>query len=66
METSIAVRGSTLQLLMMLKEKMKAKSIDETIVRTIQKVENAPRSQFGSNPKLKSFSRKDRAEFHEL
>jgi len=66
METTIAVRDSTLQILASLKEKLKMKSIDETIVLMIEKAENLPKSRFGSNRKLKTFSEKERANFHEL
>ena len=66
MATTIAVRESTVQLLTRLKEKMNAGSLDETIVKILQKVENVPRSRFGSQPKMKKFHEKERARFHEL
>ena len=66
METTIAVKESTLQILARLREKMKAKSIDETIIRVLQKNNEISKSQFGADPDIKSFSKKDRAKFHEL
>lgn len=66
MTTTIAVKESTAQLLAKFKEKMKANSIDEAIVKMLQKAENIPISRFGSQPKLKSFSDKERAGSHEL
>ena len=66
METTIAVRESTAQLLAAVKERMHARSMDETIVRILQKNEGIPKSGFGARPKLKIFSEKERAEFHEL
>jgi len=66
METTIAVKESTAQILSRLREKMKAKSIDETIIRVLEKIKEVPKSQFGVDSDIKSFSRKDRAKFHEL
>ena len=66
MSTTIAVKESTLQLLTKLKEKMNANSLDDTIIKLLQKVENIPTTRFGSQPKLKSFIEKERAYSHEL
>ena len=66
MVTTITVKESTVQLLAKVKEKLGAVSLDETIVKVLQKAENIPSSRFGSQPKLKKFSEKERARFHEL
>ena len=66
MATTIAVKESTLQLLVRVKEKMDTKSLDETIVKILQKVENIPKTRFGSQLKLKQFEERERAHFHEL
>ena len=66
MVTTIAVKESTLQLLTKIKERMNASSLDEAIVKLLQKAENVPISRFGSQPKLKQFSEKERARFHGL
>ncbi|MEK6850458.1 MAG: hypothetical protein AABX85_02705 [Nanoarchaeota archaeon] len=66
METSIAVKESTAQILAILKQKFRARSMDETIIKVLQKSENIPKSRFGSTPKLKEFSHRERAQSHEL
>lgn len=66
MVTTIAVKESTAQLLTKVKKKMDASSLDETIVKILQKVENIPHSRFGSQPKLKKFKEEERARFHGL
>ncbi|MBS3081018.1 hypothetical protein J4221_06080 [Candidatus Pacearchaeota archaeon] len=66
METTIAINQSTAQMLAYIKKKMNARSIDEVIVEIVRKVENLPKSKFGSRPDLKSFKREERAKFHEL
>jgi hypothetical protein len=66
MVTTIAVKESTVQLLAILKKKMGTESLDETIVKILQKVENIPGSRFGSQPQMKKFTEKERARFHEL
>ncbi len=66
MTTTIAVKESTLQLLTQVKGKINASSLDETIVRVVAKAENIPHSRFGSQPKLKPFTEKERANSHEL
>ena len=66
METTIAIKESTAQMLAFIKKKMNAKSIDEVIVEVVRKVENLPKSRFGSQPDLKPFRREEKAKFHEL
>ena len=66
MVTTIAVKESTLQLLTQIKRKIGADSLDETIVKVMQKAEDMPSTRFGSQPKLKKFSENERAHFHEL
>ena len=66
MVTSIAVNEGTVQMLTKLKREMNVGSLDETIVRILQKVENIPKSRFGSQPKLKQFTEKERSNSHEL
>lgn len=64
--TTVQVTEKTLQLLNKLKEEMKARSHDEVIKALISERERIPKSMFGSNPRLKPFSEKNEAEFHEL
>lgn len=64
--TTIAVKESTAQLLVRMKKEMGANSLDEAIVQILQKIENIPKTRFGSQPKLKQFDEKERAHFHEL
>ena len=66
MSTTVQVDKKTLQLLNKLKEKMGTRSYDELIRILIFEREGIPRSMFGSNTKLKTFSSKDEAELHEL
>ena len=66
METTIAIKESTAQMLAHIKKKMNARSIDEVIVNAVRKAENLPKSRFGSQPNLKSFKKEERAKFHEL
>jgi hypothetical protein len=66
MPTTVQVNEKTLQMLNKIKKEMKARSHDEVIKTLIIERKTIPCSMFGSNPKLKSFSRKDEAEFHEL
>ncbi len=65
MTSTIAVKENTLQMLNNLKGKFKAKSLDETIIKIIKKIENIPDSGFGVQPKLKSFKESERATFRE-
>lgn len=66
MPTTVQVAEKTLQMLNKLKEEMSARSYDEVIKALISERKGIPRSMFGANPKLKSFSEEDEAEFHEL
>jgi hypothetical protein len=66
METTISVRESTAQVLLRLKKKFGARNIDSIIVELLAKSGEIPSSRFGSNPKLKEFSKKDRGTFREL
>jgi len=66
MTTTIAVKESTVQLLVKVKEKLGTNSLDETILKVLQRAENVPSSRFGSQPRLKKFSERDRSKFHEL
>ncbi len=65
MATTVQVREKTLQLLSQLKKEMGLKSYDELINRLIAQ-KGIPTSMFGSNKKLKPFTDRDEAEFHEL
>jgi len=64
--TTVQVDEKTLQILNKLKKEIGARSHDEVIRRLISERRKIPSSMFGSNPKLRSFSREDEAEFHEL
>lgn len=66
MPTTVQVAEKTLQMLNKLKEEMSARSYDEVIRALISERKGIPRSMFGANRKLKSFSEEDEAEFHEL
>ena len=66
MATTIAVKESTLQLLSKVKKKLDTDSMDETIVKLLQKFEQVPSSRFGSQPKLKKFEESERMRTHEL
>lgn len=66
MPTTVQVDEKTLQMLNKIKKEMKANSHDQVIKSLIMERKNIPCSMFGSNRKLKPFSRKDEAEFHEL
>jgi hypothetical protein len=66
MPTTVQVDEKTLQMLNKIKKEMKANSHDQVIKSLILERKNIPRSMFGSNRKLKPFSRKDETEFHEL
>jgi hypothetical protein len=64
--TTVQVDEKTLQMLNKIKKEMKANSHDQVIKSLIAERKNIPCSMFGSNRKLKPFSRKDEAEFHAL
>jgi len=49
-----------------LKKELGARSHDEVIRRLVFERKKIPSSMFGSNPKLRSFSQEDEAEFHKL
>lgn len=66
METTIAIKESTAQMLAYIKKKMNARSMDEVITEVVRKAEKLPKSRFGSQPDLKSFDKSERAKFHEL
>jgi len=64
--TSVQVSERTLQLLNKLKQEEGFKSLDQLIRELVAERGKIPRSMFGSNPKLRSFTAKDEAESHEL
>ncbi|MGD0451669.1 MAG: hypothetical protein ABSA79_11535 [Candidatus Bathyarchaeia archaeon] len=66
MPTTVQVDEKTLQMLNLIKKETKARSHDEVIKTLIIERNKIPCSMFGSNRKLKPFSKKDEAEFHEL
>jgi predicted CopG family antitoxin len=66
MPTTVQVSEKTLQMLNELKKEMKARSHDEVIKSLISKRKRIPDSMFGSNRRLKPFSRADEGESHEL
>jgi len=66
MPTTVQVSEKTLQMLNELKREMKARSHDEVIKSLISKRRKIPNSMFGSNRRLKPFSRADEGESHEL
>ncbi|MFA5771928.1 MAG: hypothetical protein WC974_04265 [Thermoplasmata archaeon] len=66
MTTTIQIDDTTHQILREIKEKSKAKSYDEVIKNIVSGMANIPESMFGAHPDMKKFSRKDRAELHEL
>ena len=60
------VSERTLQLLNKLKQEEGLKSLDQVIRELVAERGKIPKSMFGSNPKLRSFTAKDEAESHEL
>ena len=66
MTTSVQVSERTLQLLNKLKQDKGLKSLDQVIRELVAERGKIPKSMFGSNPKLRSFTAKDEAEAHEL
>jgi hypothetical protein len=64
--TSVQVSERTLQLLNKLKQEEGLKSLDQVIRELVSERAKIPKSMFGSNPKLRSFTAKDEAESHEL
>ena len=66
MSTTVEVKKTTAKLLEELKQKYRAKSIDETLRKLIDKAENIPDSMFGAHPEMKPFTRDDEAQGHEI
>jgi hypothetical protein len=66
MPTTVQVDEKTLQMLNKIKKEMKARSHDEVIKTLIIDRQKIPCSMFGSNRKLKPFSKQEEAEFHDL
>ena len=66
MPTTVQVDEKTLQMLNKIKKEMNASSHDQVIKSLILERKNIPCSMFGSNRKLKPFTREDEAESHEL
>jgi hypothetical protein len=66
MSTTIQTSKKTAQQLRELMKKTGAKSYDEVISRLVRERDHALVSLFGSNPKLKPFTKSDEAEFHDL
>ena len=66
MSTTVEVKRNTARVLEELKKKYRAKSMDETVRRLIDKAENIPETMFGTHPTMKPFKPSDEAEFHEL
>jgi hypothetical protein len=64
--TSVQVSERTLQLLNKLKREEGLKSLDQVIRELVAERGKIPKSMFGSNPKLRTFTNKDEAESHEL
>jgi len=62
----VQVSERTLQLLNKLKHDAGFKSLDQVIRELVAERGKIPKSMFGSNPKLRSFTAKDEAESHEL
>lgn len=66
MSTTVEVKKNTAIILDELKRRYKAKSIDETLRKLINKAESVPDSMFGAHPEMKPFTRADEARAHEL
>jgi hypothetical protein len=64
--TTVQIDEKTLQMLNKIKSEMKASSHDQVIKSLILECKNIPCSMFGSNRKLKPFTKEDEAESHEL
>jgi len=64
--TTVEVKRNTARILEHLKKKYRSRSMDETLRRLINKAEGIPDSMFGSRPKMKPFTPRDEAKFHEL
>jgi hypothetical protein len=66
MSTTIQTSKKTAQQLREIMKKTGAKTYDEIIRELIKERQSIPSSLFGSNPRLKPFTTKEEAEFHEL
>ena len=66
MPTTVQVDEKTLQMLNKIKKEMNAGSHDQVIKSLILERKNISCSMFGSNRKLKPFTKEDEAELHEL
>ncbi len=66
MSTTVEVKKNTARVLVELKRKYRARSMDETLRRLISKAENIPDSMFGTHPGMRPFKSRDEAKFHEL
>ena len=64
MSTTVEVKRNTARVLEELKKKYRAKSMDETVRRLIDKAENIPDTMFGAHPKMKPFRPGGEAELH--
>ena len=64
--TTVEVKRTTAKLLEEIEQKYKARSYDETIRKLIDRAESVPDSMFGAHPKMKSFTKRDEANVHEL
>ena len=65
MSTTVGVKKNTVRILKELKQRYKAKSLDETLRKLIRKAEKIPDSMFGAHPQMKPFTRADETETHE-
>jgi len=63
---SVQISERTLQLLNKMKQEEGLRSHEKMIMELISERRKIPRSMFGSNPRLRSFTAKDEAESHEL
>ena len=64
--TTVQVSERTLQILNKLKQEEGLKSLDQVIRELVAERNKIPKSMFGSNPRLRSFTAEDEAESHEL
>lgn len=66
MSTTIQTSKKTAQLLRELMRKTGARSYDELIASLAKEKLKIPKSMFGSNPKLGSFTEEEESQFHEF
>jgi len=64
--TTVQVDEKTLQMLNKIKKETNAVSHNQVIKTLILERKNIPCSMFGSNRKIKPFTKEDEAEFHDL